>query len=225
MRGPTIALLAVVGSTSFLLGNLFGRQYSGRNTVLPHSDVAPNSAGVAPGKNNVAVDAVTLGASTGKEGVNLTDYPPVASFDPTKDFVLTYESCLASLDGSSRAKTLQRPIHWLHFPKCGTSFGAVLYGYLCQYDESPFTSPETGYQPGTNCTYCGRRGKNHQHPTLWDPHLRKLIPFEKIAGSPAMQFCDWSVPPPKHVFTNHHAMTWDWKKHRYIRVRLFCCCI
>lgn len=55
--------------------------------------------------------------------------PSAPPFDPTVPGALniTYESCVASLRGLSTVKTLRRRIHWLHFPKCGTSFGAVMY--------------------------------------------------------------------------------------------------
>lgn len=50
------------------------------------------------------------------------------SFDPTEDLHISYEDCVQSLEGTDRTKTLKRPIQWIHFPKCGTSFGAVVYG-------------------------------------------------------------------------------------------------
>jgi hypothetical protein len=144
--------------------------------------------------------------------------PPEHPFDPTEKGVLnvTFEVCLASLKGRSSTKTLQRRIHWLHFPKCGTSFGAVLYGYLCQYEESPFTAPSSAVNPGANCTYCGRRGKNANKPTLWDPLLRRLIPFDDERGHTGMKHCDWSVPVPHFPFTNHFGHAWDWNGKQYL---------
>jgi len=46
----------------------------------------------------------------------------------------------------------QKKIHWLHLPKCGSSFGAVLYAVVCQRDPSPDVSPYTGEK----CDYCGK---------------------------------------------------------------------
>lgn len=138
-------------------------------------------------------------------------------FDPTSpgSVNITYESCVQSLRGTSTTKTLKRRIHWLHFPKCGTSFGAVLYGYLCQYNKSAFVAPNSAQTPGANCTYCGRRGKNSNKPTIWDPHLRKLIPFDDERGHIGMKFCDWSVPVPHFPFTNHFAHAWNWEQKQY----------
>ena len=46
----------------------------------------------------------------------------------------------------------QKKIHWLHLPKCGSSFGAVLYAVVCQKAPSPRISPHTGEE----CDYCGK---------------------------------------------------------------------
>lgn len=146
------------------------------------------------------------------------EFPPTEeAFDPTESgaLTITYEKCVDSLKGRSNAKTLQRRIRWLHFPKCGTSFGAVIYGYVCQYDMSSFTAPPNATNPNANCTYCGRRGKHSTKPTIWDPHLRKLIPFEDARGQTGMKFCDWSVPVPRFPFTNHFPHKWDWVKHDF----------
>ena len=132
-------------------------------------------------------------------------------FDPTlENLNVTYESCMASLEGSSFAKTLTRPIHWLHFPKCGTSFGAVVYGYVCQPEESPASAPEGAainldinqgnMVNGTTCNYCNERAVTSNRPTLWDPHLRKTLPYrgmDRGGKRPPFQYCDWNVRAPR----------------------------
>lgn len=192
--------------------------------ILRESGALPAaSVNTVPSNEHQVVAALAAGAaSTGRPtppppGIALMDYPPRVPMDPTKDLPpITYDTCVASLANRSKVKTLQRRIHWLHFPKCGTSFGAVIYGYLCQQEEAPYVSPATGRNPGAECTYCGRKGKNSVKPTIWDPHLRKLIPFTSTPEKPGLEYCDWSVPVPHFPFTNHFAMTWDWKKKNYL---------
>jgi len=62
---------------------------------------------------------------------------------------MTYEQCVATLPRGGKPKTLALPLEWVHIPKCGTSFGATIYGYLCTADETPFYSP---LEPQVNCT-------------------------------------------------------------------------
>ena len=56
----------------------------------------------------------------------------------------------------------------LHFPKCGTSFGSTLHGYLCQKEPSAEQDPyETGKKFGdrdiqSECAWCGDEGKTFQ---------------------------------------------------------------
>ena len=137
------------------------------------------------------------------------------TFDPTLvDLNVTYESCMASLEGGRFEKTLKRPIQWVHFPKCGTSFGAVVYGYVCSPEESPLHAPDgaainAGINKGnmvngTVCNYCNERAVTSNKPTLWDPHLRKTLPYraeDRGGKMPPFKYCDWNVrsPPPPHL--------------------------
>ena len=64
---------------------------------------------------------------------------PSRKLGTEKDVHLTYESCMASLHATGKLlmkRLPPGPLWWLHFPKCGTSFGSTLHGYLCQADES-----------------------------------------------------------------------------------------
>ena len=90
--------------------------------VLPAVGVGESSSSTF---NPVSVDA----ANTSRWFDWASHRPSAPPFDPTMPGALniSYESCVASLRGFSTAKTLRRRIHWLHFPKCGTSFGAVMY--------------------------------------------------------------------------------------------------
>lgn len=63
---------------------------------------------------------------------------------------VTYDSCVAKI-GKNRPKTLKK-ILWLHIPKCGTSLGTVLHGYLCQAQETPYENPH--YGKGSLGTWC-----------------------------------------------------------------------
>jgi hypothetical protein len=166
-------------------------------------------------------------------GIQLHSYEgeyDVANFDPTAkgSLNITYETCMVSLQGRERTKTLKRPIHWIHFPKCGTSFGAVVYGYACQSDESPHNAPpSTAAFAATNkfnlvkaetCDYCGEKAVTQNKPTLWDPQLRKQLPFKHpTAAHPALKYCDWDVPPPWFPMSNHFPHAWNFELKGYHR--------
>lgn len=66
--------------------------------------------------------------------------------DPTKDISVTYDSCMDTLrqrhdfDGQF-TKRFSGTLFWLHFPKCGTSFGSTLHGFMCQAEPSNNTDP------------------------------------------------------------------------------------
>jgi len=172
-------------------------------------------------------------AAKDKGGIKLHEYKgeyKVGNFDPTVKGALniTYESCMASLKGTDRTKTLKRPLHWIHFPKCGTSFGAVVYGYACQSNTSPHEAPaSTSMFADTNkhnlvkadvCDYCGEKAVTQNKPTLWDPQLRKQLPFRHTTPEhPPLKYCDWSVPPPWFPMSNHFPHTWNWETKNYRR--------
>ena len=62
---------------------------------------------------------------------------------------MTYEQCMATLPTGGKTKTLSLPLEWLHIPKCGTSFGATVYGYLCTANKTSFVNP---HDNRVNCT-------------------------------------------------------------------------
>jgi hypothetical protein len=167
--------------------------------------------------------------------IALASYPTeygLPPFDPTVKGALsiTYESCMASLDGRDKTKTLKRPIQWIHFPKCGTSFGAVVYGYVCQSDETPMNAPPSAQQfvktnlnnlvKAETCDYCGLKAVTQGKPTLWDPNLRKQLPFRDSShpdAPPPLKYCDWDVPPPWFPMSNHFPHAWNWEAKDYSR--------
>lgn len=75
------------------------------------------------------------------------------------DIQVDFETCRRSLTDFARQRQRPAPrrlkddIFWLHFPKCGTSFGSALVGFVCQAQESPYINPNN---PQDNCEYCGR---------------------------------------------------------------------
>jgi hypothetical protein len=117
---------------------------------------------------------------------------------------MDYATCKASLDSTRLAarrpprRSLTRDLFWLHFPKCGTSFGSALVGIVCQSTPSAYVHPTA---PGQKCTYCGRGpGKTPVHH--WDYEIKKLIPFEELP------YCNWNVSGA-HSYTNHLLANFD----------------
>eukprot|EP00039_Didymoeca_costata_P003164 m.65665 g.65665 ORF g.65665 m.65665 type:complete len:294 (+) comp11750_c1_seq2:176-1057(+) len=126
---------------------------------------------------------------------------------------ISYEECLKSLEHKPRTKTLHRPLEWIHIPKCGTSFGAVIHGYICSWEPAPYTNPDDASR---NCTYCGDRpgeGKHLGNGQWWDPKLRNLIPFSNKPWRGHTHrwadfyapYCDWTQTP-KPPYSNHFGM-------------------
>jgi hypothetical protein len=142
---------------------------------------------------------------------------PPPSIDPLIDTVIsaqtmTFEECAASLPANGMPKTIDRPLEWIHIPKCGTSFGATIYGYLCVATETPHTNPA---DTTVNCTYCGEVGKGLNRGLYWDPKLRNMIPFSNLLRRDGSQhrfskyhapYCDWSQRPHP-PYSNHFALS------------------
>lgn len=105
---------------------------------------------------------------------------------------VTYENCIAGLP-HDRSKKL-RKLLWLHFPKCGTSLGTVVHGYLCQSDPTPHSKQRTGRRTASVCDYCELEQMNKQGTPYWDGKIRALLPTPEIR-----KYCDWNVSP-NHVF-------------------------
>eukprot|EP00041_Stephanoeca_diplocostata_P023968 m.599112 g.599112 ORF g.599112 m.599112 type:complete len:469 (+) comp22423_c0_seq35:254-1660(+) len=115
--------------------------------------------------------------------------------DPA-DIRIGYDECVRKINAGRGAPpiSLQSPeyVHWLHLPKCGSSFGAVLHGLVCQADPSPPMSPYTG-EP---CDYCGAAATKGPR---WDSILHPVIDFD------ALPYCNWNVTTstPRANFRNH----------------------
>ena len=86
---------------------------------------------------------------------------------------VTYENCVAGLPADGRQKRLHK-IHWLHFPKCGTSLGTVVHGYLCKSEPSPSRFPQPGRRRNLTCDYCELEQMNKQGTPFWDGKIRAL---------------------------------------------------
>lgn len=112
----------------------------------------------------------------------------------------------------------------LHFPKCGTSFGSTLHGYLCQKDPSPPTDPfdkKKKYRDRdiqTECAWCGNAKDTFEIDGVtvfkgrgwrgYDPVLEKSIPWDE------KPFCDWNVTYTGAI-KNHFALDIQWKDTYY----------
>jgi len=142
---------------------------------------------------------------------------PPPSADPLADLLIsrqtmTYDECVASLPPGGKPKTLNKPLEWIHIPKCGTSFGATIYGYLCTAEETPHVNPS---DQSTNCTHCGEVAKNRNRGLYWDPKLRNMIPFSNLIRRDGTRhrfhkyhapYCDWSQRPHP-PYSNHFALS------------------
>jgi hypothetical protein len=116
---------------------------------------------------------------------------PLAVAKSIDDLVVTYESCLAKLGAASKPKSA-RTLMWLHLPKCGTSLGTVVHGYLCQEEETPHLNPgfgQKGNKGKRNCDYCELEQMNKQGTPYWDGKIRQLVPQDPEIR----KFCDWNV--------------------------------
>jgi len=127
---------------------------------------------------------------------------------------VSYETCMETLGGKPKPKSLKRPLQWIHIPKCGTSFGAVMHGYLCSNITAPYKHPTDDTRV---CNYCGDRkgeGKHLGNGMWWDPKLRNLIPFSNKFWKGHRHrwhehyapFCDWSQTP-NPPYSNHFALS------------------
>eukprot|EP00038_Savillea_parva_P031995 m.92710 g.92710 ORF g.92710 m.92710 type:complete len:479 (-) comp9970_c0_seq2:479-1915(-) len=145
-----------------------------------------------------------------QDGVPLRPHTAHAVPDPS-EIQIPFEKCnelIAKGVGQRPLRALpmhlpQHKLHWLHIPKCGSSFGAVLYGLVCQAEPSPDVSPYTG-EP---CDYCGPRAKGSQR---WDAVLYGVIDWA------ALPYCNWNVTTstPRANYRNHVPLPLD---HRAMR--------
>jgi hypothetical protein len=70
------------------------------------------------------------------------------------------------------------------------------------------------------CDYCGIKAVTQGKPTLWDPNLRKQLPFRDSShpdAPPPLKYCDWDVPPPWFPMSNHFPHAWNWEAKDYSR--------
>lgn len=177
------------------------------NTMLPTAVAMKNSNVLCVGWKRADCGPLTS---------TIAPSPP-PSTDPFADpviaaQVMTFEECVASLPPGGKPKTLNRPVEWIHIPKCGTSFGATVYGYLCGATETPYTNPA---DPTENCTYCGEQAKGLNRGLYWDPKLRNMIPFSNMIRRDGTRhrfykyhapYCDWTQSPHP-PYSNHFPLS------------------
>ena len=178
--------------------------------------IAATAADLAQQEWGAVNDAAAVGV-TGETPV--AKAPAVSATGPVhedEEYAVTYEECLASLEGVDATKTIKDPIQWIHIPKAGTSMGAMIYGYVCSRSATPYTNPETGI----NCTYCGEEGKGLNRGLYWDPKLRNMIPFSNKVRKDGTThrfaewyapYCDWSQTPHP-PYSNHFPLSWNMDK-------------
>ena len=97
---------------------------------------------------------------------------------------------------SSSAKTFKGKLFWLHFPKCGTSFGSTLHGYSCTDTPTPTAIPRDG---GPDLEVCQRCGANAGAWRGYDHTIVSSIPFGQ------RPYCDWNVSF-HGAFKNHYVL-------------------
>lgn len=118
---------------------------------------------------------------------NVLDYneTETSAFD-LDALTVDYETCVSSLP-PNRSKMI-KILHWLHIPKCGTSLGTVVHGYLCQELPSTRKHKFSFRHRFSECDYCALRDMNAQGTPFWDGKIRELLPNpeERI-------YCDWNV--------------------------------
>lgn len=87
---------------------------------------------------------------------------------------LDFDTCKARLKTrfgtTSPPKKLHRVV-WMHFPKTGSSFGALLHNYLCEddgraQDDDDDKVNSIGFNPTCVC--------EQKNTTMWDPELRRV---------------------------------------------------
>ena len=104
---------------------------------------------------------------------------------------------MASLENrSSDAKTFKGKLFWLHFPKCGTSFGSTLHGYSCTATPTTTAIPRDGDPVGEVCQRCGVDAGGWRG---YDHTIVSSIPFGQ------RPFCDWNVTF-HGAFKNHYVL-------------------
>ena len=111
---------------------------------------------------------VQLGAVTSRDTINRQADPnpsSTLSSPELEELHMDYGKCKASLVGKSLRKTLPS-LHWIHVPKAATSFGYVLFSYLCTGHEADASLSKN------SCNYCGK----DIPPGIWDRELRVLLP-------------------------------------------------
>lgn len=103
------------------------------------------------------------------------------SFTEESVRAFSLDSCIITSEDSARR--IKHPL-WLHFPKCGSSFGSVLHSYGCTQGQLPGLSEED-----TKQCICSDKGK-------WDPSLRPTINWDS-------QFCHPGVDLRAGLMLNH----------------------
>lgn len=167
--------------TAFLCFTNFG----GIGTNSQHDSRIPREAVMSryTSLNEAPIEVSMSSKQTPSPFNDKNDLQFVRSFD-LDTIKVNFESCMASLplDRTKRVKVLQ----WLHIPKCGTSLGTVVHGYLCQQSRSPHEFFRKKHQK--ICDYCELEQMNKQGTPFWDGKIRALLPVPEIR-----KYCDWNV--------------------------------
>jgi hypothetical protein len=177
-RHVAIAAIAFIAIGLAVLGLLRGKPKRGHTEhdlirgVAPVSGAA-SAAAHRDGRSATALDAISTSVTA--YTLNLSALR------------VTYENCVAGLP-ANRRKRLHK-IHWLHFPKCGTSLGTVVHGYLCQSEPSPSHYRQPGRQRDSVCDYCELEQMNKQGTPFWDGKIRAMLPLKPEIR----KYCDWNV--------------------------------
>eukprot|EP00051_Salpingoeca_urceolata_P007793 m.100609 g.100609 ORF g.100609 m.100609 type:complete len:352 (-) comp15408_c0_seq3:115-1170(-) len=109
------------------------------------------------------------------------------------------DSCLVALKDAPVKRLLPRP-YWLHFPKCGTSFGLTLHNYGC-VDRQSSTIRERKFRNDEAECVCGMRHR-------WDPTIAKIIDLQryKYCSDEVRLSGGWfknHIPPPRESYNEY----------------------
>lgn len=120
---------------------------------------------------------------------------PVSALDPfpgLDSLHVNYDICRAKLGTDPRPKLL-KTLMWLHIPKCGTSLGTVVHGYLCQSEMSQYENPRPFARRADlawhkACDICELERMKAKYTPQWDGQIMKLLPRPEDR-----KYCDWNV--------------------------------
>ena len=186
--GLSVAPSVIAGYRAKLsakLGTLHG------DDQLIVESVAPLVANSTPQDTKVTSSLLTTVTASISES---TRSHPDADVD-LGTLAISYEQCAKSLT-RPRTKTLETLL-WLHIPKCGTSLGTVVHGYLCQSEESPHETKINGRKKV--CDYCelefmNAQGKARKLARRWRQSHALVLRAVTWCIRPTVGFCTDDLP-------------------------------